>query len=344
MLDVGLIGYGYAGRTFHAPLIDACAALRLAAVVTSQAPALAAAFPHVRAVRLEAMLADPSISLVVIATPNETHAPLARAALVAGKAVVIDKPFTVTVEEAEELVALARARRALLSVFHNRRWDSDFLTLRKVIAEGRLGDITRFESHFDRYRPQVHGRWRETAAPGAGAWFDLGPHLIDQAIQLFGMPLAISCDLAAQRPGAVADDYFHAVLRYERLRAILHADSLSAANELRFVVHGDRGSFLKHNLDPQEAQLRTEMRPRGQGWGADPCPAELVDGATGERARIEGVAGDYLAYYDAVAQALRGGPNPIPPREALEVMRVLEAGRRSSLERREIAIPSAPAS
>ncbi|MFP5356578.1 MAG: oxidoreductase, partial [Gemmatimonadota bacterium] len=241
-LNVALVGYGFAGRVFHAPLIAAVSGLRLYGVVSGQGELVRSHWPEARVYpELSAALADPAVDLVVLATPNVLHAEQAHAALDAGKHVVVDKPFTVTVAEAESLVAHAERAEKVLSVFHNRRWDSDFLTVRKLIAEGALGEVTYFESRFDRYRPVVRDRWRERAGAGAGLWYDLGPHLVDQALQLFGAPLDMTADLAIQREGAQVDDYFHVVLRYSRLRVVLHASMLVAANDLRFAVHGTRG-------------------------------------------------------------------------------------------------------
>lgn len=337
LVGVALVGYGYAGKTFHAPLIAAAQGLRLHTVVSSQAEAVTADWPEVKVVAgLDAALVDPEVELVVIAAPNALHAPLARQALEAGRPVVIDKPFTLTVAEARDLAALAEARELLLSVFHNRRWDADFLTLQALIAEGRLGRLVRFESHFDRFRPQVRDRWREADVPGAGVWYDLGPHLIDQALVLFGRPLGITADLAVVREGGRATDYAHAVLRYHGFRAILHADMLSAASDLRFSVQGDRAAWIKSGLDIQEDQLKATGRAGGDGWGLDPRPGMLIDGETDARTPVEGPNGDYRRYYDQIALALRGeGPNPVPPDQAVAVMEVLEAGLISAERRAE---------
>lgn len=338
--NVALVGFGYAGRTFHAPLISAAPGLRLAAVVSRQADAVRAAWPGARMLAdYGAALTDPEIDLIVLATPNALHADQARAALMAGKAVVVDKPFTLTAGEARGLAALAEARGLLLSVFHNRRWDADFLTLRDLIRSDRLGPILRFESAFDRWRPEVRDRWREGDGPGAGLWYDLGPHLIDQALVLFGRPLGVACDLAVLRPGGKATDYAHAVLRYADKRVILHADMTTPAPELRFAAHGARASWLKTGLDVQEDQLKAGLSPGAAGWGVDPAPGVLTDGATGAHTPVPSEPGRYQDYYAAVARALRGqGPNPVPPAEAVAVMEVLEAGLDSARERREVAL------
>jgi len=335
-----LVGFGYAGWTFHAPLIAACPDLRLEVVVSRQACVVSGLWPNARVLAsFEDVLADPSIDLVVLATPNDLHASQAEAALNAGKAVVVDKPFTLTAGEARRLAALADERGLLLSVFHNRRWDADFLTLRGLIAEGRLGPVVRFESRFNRWRPEVRDRWREGDGPGAGVWYDLGPHLIDQALCLFGRPLGVTCDLAVMRPGGRATDYAHAVLRYVDRRVILHADMVTPAADDRFIVHGTRASWLKAGLDVQEDQLKSGLTPGAESWGVDPRPGVVVDGATGARETVTGPRGDYPAYYSAVARAIRdGAPGPVPPSEAVAVMQVLEAGLLSAERRAEILL------
>jgi predicted dehydrogenase len=343
-LQVGLIGYGYAGKTFHAPLISAVPALELAAVASSDAAKVHADWPRatVHATPAE-LIARDDLDLVVIATPNDTHHPLARAALLAGRNVVVDKPFTVALDDARELVALARERRRLLSVFHNRRWDGDFLTLRRLVGEGALGRVVEMSSRHDRYRPEVRRRWRESAGPGAGLWFDLGPHLIDQALQLFGRPRAITLQRDLTRDGALADDWFHASLRYDRLHVQLHAGMLVAASAPRFAVHGTRGSFVKEGLDAQEDALKAGARPTWPaqpGWGIDPGRATLVtrahDGGA-VAAPVEMQAGAHMAYFAAIAAAIRDrAPNPVPPEEALAVMELIELGIASAAQRREI--------
>lgn len=338
-LGVALVGYGFAGSVFHAPLIAAVDGLALCRVVSGNAAAVHANFPDARvSATLSDALADPAIDLVVIATPNTLHAPQAHAALDAGKHVIVDKPFTVTVEEAEGVMAHAERAGRLLSVFHNRRWDSDFLTLRALIAADTLGTVTQYASHFDRFRPEVRDRWRERAGPGAGLWFDLGPHLLDQALQLFGTPLGITADIAVQRSGGSADDYFHVLLRYPRLRVVLHASMLVTANDLRFAVHGARGSFLKQGLDTQEEALKAGRTPGDAQWGHDSRPGTLtlIDGDAVSTGAVPGVAGDYRRYYALVRDAIRGAaPNPVPASEALAVMKLLALGCESNRARRE---------
>ena len=341
LLNVALVGYGFVGKVFHAPLITNTPGLRLHTVVSGDAHKVLVDHPGMQVVaEPEAAFADPGIDLVVIAAPNPVHAVLASAALAQGKHVVVDKPFAVTLREAQQVVAGAERAGRIVSVFQNRRWDADFLTLRKLIAEGALGEVMEFHSHFDRYRPTVADRWRERDQPGSGLWYDLGPHLIDQALQLFGMPEAVFADIALQRDGAVAADYFQVLLRYPKLRVVLHAGSLVPAQQLRFAVHGTRASYVKHGLDPQESVLRKGGIPGQPGWGIDPLPGVLctatADGVKTEA--VQGIPGDYVRYYAEMRDAiLHGGPAPVTPQQALEVMAMLEWALQSSTTRREIA-------
>lgn len=341
-LNVALVGYGYVGQTFHSPLIVATPGFRLHTVVSSAPAKVLADHPDVRVIAdLGQALEDPAVDLVVIATPNALHAPQAIAALQAGKHVVVDKPLAVEMVQARAMADAASAAGKLLTVFHNRRWDSDFLTVRRLISEGALGEVVQFESRFDRFRPLVRDRWRERAGPGAGAWMDLGPHLLDQALVLFGAPLALSADIGTQRAGAGADDYFHVVLRYPVLRVILHGSLLTAASDLRMAVHGTRASFIKHGLDPQEAQLKAGMTPGAPGWGRDTRHGVLttLEDDTPIRADVRPEVLGYRAFYAGVREAiLHGAPSPVPVDEALRVMALLELAQRASDARRELAV------
>ena len=350
-IRVGLIGFGFAGKVFHAPLIMATQGMRLAAVASSDATKVHASIgPDVLVTTPAALVTRDDIDLVVVATPNELHHPQALAALQAGKHVVVDKPFALNLAQARELVATAQARGLVLSVFHNRRWDSDFLTLARVLRAGRLGRIVEFVSHFDRYRPQVRARWRETATPGAGLWMDLGPHLVDQALQLFGAPNAIALDVAGLRDGALADDWFHAQLRWAQgpfagLRARLHVSALVAGPNERFAVHGTRGSFVVDGLDAQEDALKAgadRSAVAAPDWGRDPRIARLwlgdEDAVQGEDLPLSN--GAYPVYYRTLRDALAGtGPNPVLPADALATQALLEAGMQAARERREVTLP-----
>lgn len=330
-IPVALIGYGSAGKTFHAPLIAATPGLRLACIASSQGQAVAADWPDTRVVADPlAAIRAPDIELVVIASPNDTHATLAAAALAAGKHVVVDKPFTVELAEARELIRLAEQHGRLLSVFHNRRWDADFLALRALLADGGLGRVTQLESRFERFRPEVRARWREQAVAGGGVWYDLGPHLVDQALQLFGLPDSVSARFAIQRDSAETDDWAQVDLDYGQLQVTLRASMLVAGGMPRFSAHGTAGSWVKYGLDCQEDQLKAGLRPDAPDWGLDP-QAPTLYAADGSATTLPLPHGDYPAYYAGIHAALReGAPNPVPAHGALAVMAVIDAARRSA--------------
>ncbi|EPA0059699.1 oxidoreductase [Enterobacter cloacae] len=336
-IRVGLIGYGYASKTFHAPLIAGTPGMALAAVSSSDATKVHADWPTVPVVsEPKHLFNDPNIDLIVIPTPNDTHFPLAKAALEAGKHVVVDKPFTVTLSQARELDALAKSLGRLLSVFHNRRWDSDFLTVKALLSEGTLGEITFFESHFDRFRPQVRNRWREQAGPGSGIWYDLAPHLLDQAVNLFGLPVSMTVDLAQLRPGAQTTDYFHAILSYPQRRIVLHGTMVAAAESARYIIHGTRGSYVKFGLDPQEDRLKNGERLPQEDWGYDMRDGVVikVEGETLVEETLLTSPGNYPAYYAAVRDALNGtGENPVPASQAIQIMELIELGIESAKHR-----------
>jgi predicted dehydrogenase len=347
-LRAGLVGYGFAGQTFHAPVLSAVPGLELGAVASSQPYKVHADWPGVDVVPDVAMLlARPDIDLIVVATPNAQHHPVAKAALEAGKHVVVDKPFTLDAAQARELADLARRKNRVLSVYQNRRFDADFLTLRDLLATGELGRPVYFESHFDRFRPQVRERWREQPVPGAGLWVDLGSHLVDQTVQLFGKPDTLQLDTAALRDGALVEDYFHAILRYETgphapLRVILHATTLAAEAAPRYMLHGTRGSYVKHGVDPQEDALRAGGKPIGEGWGVDKLDGEITlqhNDGNAQKRTLPTRAGNYASYYAAVRDAIKEvGPNPVPPEQAIELMDLLDLGRQSAAEGRALAL------
>jgi predicted dehydrogenase len=339
VIKVGLVGYGMAGRVFHAPLLRAEAGLALVGIATSRSEEVRALDPALTCYPSpEDLFADPAIDLVVIATPNATHAPLAEAALRAGKHVVVDKPFALTLAEAEALVALARVQDRRLMVFHNRRWDSDFLTICAAIEDGLVGEVLHFESHFDRFRPAPRDRWREDGGAGSGVWFDLGPHIVDQALVLFGRPGAVSGDLAALRPGARSDDWAHVELIYPDKRVLLHASLCVAGGTARFSVHGTKGSIIKPACDPQEDQLVAGLRPGDAGWGEDPDPLQHWD-ASGTRTLIPATTGHQQSYYAQVAATLaHDAPPPITPQAMLDVQAVIDAASLSAREGRVVAL------
>lgn len=338
---VGLIGYGMGGAIFHAPMIAAIPGLKLARIASRSAnrEQVAHAYPGVSLDDTpQAMLDDPAIALVVVCTPNASHYALAKAALLAGKHVVVDKPFVLSSAEGDELVALARQRGLLLSVYHNRRWDGDFLTLQQAVQAGELGPVHTYRAHFDRYSPQVKGRWKESAQAGAGVLWDLGSHLIDQALHLFGRPQAVTAHLSVQRDGAQVEDAFELVLDFGNCKAVLHAGALVRAPGPRYEVHGAHGSFIKYGVDTQEEALKQGGRPGGAGWGHDtPSNYATITGADGASRTVATLPGAYQAYYHGVYRALaEGGPAPVAAQEAVDVVRAIECAYRSHQERRTI--------
>lgn len=336
-IQVGLVGFGLAGSMFHAPLVAAEPRMRLAAVASSRPEAVGAAWPDAAALpHAEALLADPAIDLVVIAVPNHLHASLARAALAAGKHVVVDKPFVVDPADGDALIGLARARGRVLSVFHNRRWDGDFLTVEKLVRGGTLGEVVLAEFCWDRFRPAIKQGWRETPGDGAGLLADLGPHLVDQALRLFGPPDAVAGDLAVQRAGAAVDDWFALTLFHGRARVRLSASTLVADARPRFALHGTGGSFVKYGIDPQEAALRAGGSVGAPGFGedADDLRGRLTMGDAAP-VRVPTERGDWCRFYARMADAiLDGAAPPVDPAEALAILRILELARRSAAEGR----------
>lgn len=353
-LRVGLIGYGLAGSVFHAPLIAATEGLALDTVVTANPDRQRQAVtehPGVRTVTdADALFAGADgLDLIVIASPNRTHVPLARRALEAGLPVVVDKPLAATAAEAEQLAALAEERGLLLSAFQNRRWDNDFRTVRKLIADGALGRVQRFESRFERWRPHPKGGWRESGDPAeiGGLLYDLGSHVVDQALHLFGPAATVYAETDVRREGAEADDdTFIAITHVGGVRSHLWVSATTAQLGPRFRVLGSAAGFVKYGLDPQEAALREGLRPTADGtaWGVEPESAWGRLGAgespqTGGGEPVPTLPGDYPAYYAAIEEALRtGGRPPVTAAEAADTLRVLEAARISAAQARTVRI------
>lgn len=329
---VALAGYGLAGRVFHAPLIQAVEGFELATVVSGDPAKVHADLPGITVVAdLDSALRDPSIALVVVATPDHVHSAQAMSAIAAGKHVVVDKPLAPTLAEAQRIADHAAASGKLLTVFHNRRWDADFLTLRRLIEEGQLGEIIQFESHFDRFRPVIGERWKDRR--DGGVWQDLGPHLVDQVLCLFGMPESVIADIGTLKFGNPAADHAHVILRYPNMRAILHTSQSIPAHSLRFAVHGTKGSFIKHGLDPQEDQSKAGLTPADPVFGLDPVEGLLscVEGSeVGPPLGVPGERGDYTAFYRAMHRAIVAGCDlPVSVCDALKVMEVIAAAQTS---------------
>jgi scyllo-inositol 2-dehydrogenase (NADP+) len=338
-INVGLVGFGMAGQVFHAPLIHSHPNLRLTHIVERHGNQAEKKYPEAKIVRdLDALLADGSVELVVVATPNRSHADVAARSLEAGKHVVVDKPFTITVSDADALITLARQAKRVLSVFQNRRWDGDFRTVQQILGQGILGRLAEYESRFDRFRPAVNrNAWREQASPGSGVLFDLGSHLIDQAVVLFGKPAGVYAELRRQRDDAAAVDSFEVHLQYPQLKVTLRAGTLVCEPSPRYVLYGTEGSYVKYGLDPQEDALKKGGIPSQSDWGAEKqdawgthtrCEAGI------ERKNYPTLPGCYPAYYTNVYRAIVGEEElVVKPEQAREVIRLIELAQQSDREK-----------
>ncbi|HKV25392.1 MAG TPA: Gfo/Idh/MocA family oxidoreductase [Candidatus Acidoferrum sp.] len=350
-IEVGLIGFGLAGRAFHAPVISRVPGLRLAAILQRTGNEAAAAYPDARIVRtLDELLSIPRIRLIVVATPNSSHFSIAQQCLAAGRDVLVDKPFTTTLEEAQEMVAFAKKQRRILTVYQNRRYDGDFQALLQIASSGALGRLVRFESNYDRFRPNLkRGAWREQPGPGNGIFFDLAPHLIDYALTLFGMPEAVTAEIRIEREGAVVDDAFDLAFHFRSgVRADLRSSILAAAPRPRFLLFGTRGSFFKQSVDPQENNLRFGKIPAEGSWGAEPEERwgvlSLFENDEIVQKRVPSAGSDFRDFYGNLRDALLGKAEvTVTPEYALDVMRLLELARRSSGERRTLSTSAAQA-
>lgn len=335
-VKTGLVGFGLSGRAFQAPFLHQLPHFELTTVVERHRNDSQDLYPYVEVVRsFEELLQDESIELVVITTPNTLHYEMARKALEAGKHVVLEKPFTVDTEEARKLLRQARAANRVLTVYQNRRFDGDFMTIQKLLEQEKLGKLVEYEAHFDTYRPRIKDDWREKDEPGSGILFDLGSHLIDQALLLFGLPDAVTAEVGMRRPGAVTDDYFDLRLHYDGLTATLKAGKLVKQPGPQFILHGTEGSFLKHGRDPQEALLRNDQQPYGNGWGEEPAnrwgSLETMKDGMEYRARVRTLPGDYGIFYRKVYEAIVNGEEPpVKPLEAFQTIQVIEKARESS--------------
>jgi scyllo-inositol 2-dehydrogenase (NADP+) len=344
MIRVGLIGFGMAGRVFHAPLISSVEGLELAAVLERTSNKAQERYPHIVTHRtLEEMLADSSLDLIVVSTPSGTHYDLARRTLRAGKSLIVDKPMAVRPAEIAELIELAAKRNLLLAPFHNRRWDGDFQAVRSVLQEGALGRLVSFESRMDRWRPVLPSDrvWKNDPAHGGGLLLDLGTHVADQALVLFGKPESVSADVRRERDGADANDSFTMRLRYPGLLVTLGANGLTLPAGPRFHLRGTQGNYWKLGVDPQEEALNKVTRIADPAWGHEPTTnwGVLHVGIEGGEVTqpVETPPGDYRLYYAGVRDALLGkAPVPVAAVDAWRVARLLERAAESSEQRREM--------
>lgn len=328
----GIASFGMSGQVFHGPCLRVNPCFRVSTIVERSKDLSGNLFPDARIVRdFDQLLADREIELVIVNTPDVFHFSMARQALLAGKHVVVEKPFTLRRQDAEELIALAQKQGKLLTVFQNRRWDSDFLTVRKVIESGLLGKLAEFESHFDRYRQTVApSTWKEEGDEYAGVLYNLGSHMVDQALHLFGMPVAVTAQLQKVRPGSVVFDYYDLRLHYRDFNALLKCSYLVKEEGPRYILHGLNGSFLKQGIDPQEELLKRGVLPEGPQWGLEPLSSRgilnvQVNGIE-IRGRVSSVPGNYPAFYTALYESVRmGKPLAVKPEESARVIGILEA-------------------
>lgn len=344
-IRTALCSFGMSSWVFHAPFIHVHRGFELYGVWERTKQLSKEKYPDVIIYRsLEELLGDESVELVIVNTPNYTHYDYTKKALLANKHVVVEKPFTVTVEEAKELNALARQQGKMISVFHSRRYDSDYLTVQKIVREGWLGEIVDVEIHYDRYKeelsPKVH---KEIPGEGRGALYDLGSHLIDQALQMFGLPQAVFADCRIVRPISKVDDYFEVVLYYPNLRVKVKSSYLVREPLAAYILHGSKGSFLKTRADVQEAALQAGQDPGADSWGIEPASEQGLlhtekDGKV-IRETVPTLKGNYATYYDNIFDALRNNkPVPVRVEEAEEVIRIIQAAHISSREKRVIKL------
>lgn len=343
VLKAGLVGFGISGKTFHAPFLVNNKLYRLVSVLERNKQESKEKYPFVKLVRsIDEMISDPEIDIVIITTPNDTHFPYAKAALEAGKHVVLEKPFTNTSEEARELAALAKKSDTILSVYQNRRYVSDFFTIKEILNKKLLGEVHTFEGHYDRYRAEARpNAWREAVLPGSGILYDLGAHLIDQAQILFGLPKTITADIRMQRPHAKVDDYFDLRLDYGFLKVILQAGMLVREPGPRYLIHGTEGSFVKFGEDPQEARLRAGEMPVGDDWGVENESTygilhTVIDGKL-RREKYPSHRGDYGLYYKSVYDTIvNKAPLTEKPEHGYNTIRLIELAFESHRQQRTV--------
>lgn len=335
-IGVALLSYGMSGEVFHGPLIDAHPEFEIRAVYHRSKKAVSHSYPVVY--DPEKIYGNNAIGLVIVNTPSPLHFQHAKDALLAGKHVVVEKPFTVKASEADELIRIANERKQILTVFQNRRWDAEFLTLKKVIDEKAVGTIVEFEAHYDRFRNQVeHQSWKEKGEEGTGVLYNLGSHMLDQVLFLFGKPDFVDARIGVQRPGGVSDDFYDIRLEYAGFLAIVKSSYLVKQQGPRYILHGTAGSFVKSGLDPQEEDLKNKKIPGSPGWGMEPKHLFGQLNTLSFEGTVETIPGNYLRFYDQLFDAIRnGGALPVKPEESRDVIRLIEACYESNRSKKAI--------
>jgi len=344
-INTALLSYGMSGEIFHAPLIAAHAGFRLSKIVQRKTATAHRRYSSVQVVNsVDEVLRDDGIELVVINTPNETHFDFTVRVLEAGKHAIVEKPFSVTTSEADTLIALARKHDRVLTVFQNRRWDGDFLTLKQVVEQRLVGKIVEFELHYDRFRNYIEANtWKEESAPGTGILYNLGSHMLDQVLVLFGVPLEVDARLGVQRPGGRVDDFYDIRLQYDDFHVIVKSSYLVRASMPRYILHGTEGSFVKLGIDPQEQALKDGRLPGSAGWGQEPASLwgtiNTTIGGLHVTGTIETMQGNYLSYYNNVFEAIRNkAVLAVKPEESRDVIRLIEACAESNSRRTAVKV------
>ena len=345
-INTAVISYGISAKTFHLPFITNHQGYALTTIMERSGNSAQQKYPNIKIAKtIEEVLVDPNVELVVIASPNTTHYPYAKAALLAGKHVVVEKPFTNTLDEALELVELSKKIGKICAVYHNRRYVADFLTMKKILGDGLLGEPREFFAHYDRYRPdpRTYGLWREENLPGSGVFYDLGPHLIDQALVLFGLPKAITADIRKMKSYSKVDDFFDVKLDYENLIVTLHSSMLVREMGRRYMIHGTKGSFIKNGEDPQEELLKAGVLPISKDWGKEEEEnfGLLHTEINGEVVKkiYPSLQGSFGFYYNNLFETIRNGaPLMETAMDGYQVIRLIELAFKSSEERRTIYI------
>lgn len=344
-VKTALLSYGMSGEIFHAPLLHTHPGFNLSTIVQRNSTKALLRYPGVKLVKsVDEVIADKSIELVIVNTPNETHYEFTAAVLESGKHAIVEKPFSVTSKEASDLIALGKKTGKVLSVFQNRRWDGDFLTIKEVIDSKLVGSIVEFELHYDRFRNYIEANtWKEETGAGTGILYNLGSHMLDQVLVLFGLPESIDARVGIQRPGGKVDDFYDIRLQYEGFHVIVKSSYLVREPGPRYVAHGTEGSFVKYGIDPQEQALKEGRLPGSPGWGADPKELWGKLNTSVGRLHVEGqvetIPGNYMKYYENIYGAIRNGVSlDVKPEQAAQVIRMIEICYQSNSEKRSVRL------